>query len=501
MRLDFGEDRRRLAVTGELAAQATLQEDRQLALLAEVRFPQLGSGDAPEALPEAVLAGPGVEHVQVRVEMARQELDHRLTDPGRAVDAVRDREDPSVGDGLPGRVGRRRVELADGVGAGREAQAEGRHVELASVAVRPQSEIEHALHGHATGVEHRARHAPDEVGVEALVARRHRGVDGERGVALDPVERVAECEPVPDELAGPLGQQECRVPLVQVPDGRRHAERPQRTHATDAEDQLLVEPHLPAADVQDVRDGPVLDGVLAHVRVEQQHRDAADLRQPDRDRQLATGQLQLHVERQAVRALDAGQRQPAEVVVGVRVFLMAVGVDRLAEVALAVQQADADERQRHVACRLHVIPGEDAQAAGVDAEGLMDPVLGAEVGDGALELVAVAALEPVTRAVGHVAVEVDQHILVFGEEFLVVEKARPVGRAADDRDGVAIAVPRRPVDEAPEIARLGAPRPVEVVRQPSEALESRWERERGGRDRRDRDGVHGGASYRVISCS
>ena len=60
---------------------------------------------------------------------------------------------------------------------------------------------------------------------------------------------------------------------------------------------------------------------------------------------------------------------------------MTVGVDRLAEVAVLVEEADADERHGHVAGGLDVVAGEDAEAAGVDAQALVEAVLGAEVGD------------------------------------------------------------------------------------------------------------------------
>ena len=79
--------------------------------------------------------------------------------------------------------------------------------------------------------------------------------------------------------------------LVEVPDGRLEPERADRPDAADPEHQLLVEAHLAPADVQDVRDRPVGVGVLGHVGVEQQDRDAPDLRDPDGDRQVATGQL------------------------------------------------------------------------------------------------------------------------------------------------------------------------------------------------------------------
>ena len=81
---------------------------------------------------------------------------------------------------LPGRVGGLGVELAHGVRAVRQAQAEGGHVELAAVAVGAAADLEHALDRHAAGVraavavEERAGDAPHEVGVEPLVAGRDR---------------------------------------------------------------------------------------------------------------------------------------------------------------------------------------------------------------------------------------------------------------------------------------------------------------------------------------
>ena len=95
----------------------------------------------------------------------------------------------------------------------------------------------------------------------------------------------------------------------------------------------------------------------------------------------------------------------------------------------------------HVAGGLHVVAGEDAEAARVDAERLVEAVLGAEVGDRARRARRRTALEPVVRAVGHVLVELGEDVVVLGEELRVVEQAGPVGRAADDRDRVAVARP------------------------------------------------------------
>ena len=122
--------------------------------------------------------------------------------------------------------------------------------------------------------------------------------------------------------------------------------------------------------------------------------------------------------------LDARQRQAAQVVVGVVVLLVAVGVDRLAEVALAIEQADADERQGHVAGGLHVVAGEDAEAARSRCRatrGCRTRRRSRRSGP--------SSLSPCLRwnqwpgAVGHVAIEVGQDVVVLGQELLVVEEA------------------------------------------------------------------------------
>ena len=199
------------------------------------------------------------------------------------------------------------------------------------------------------------------------------------------------------------------------------------------------------------------------------------------------GSSTLTVSGPPVESWTRAERQPAQVVVGVVVLLVAVGVDRLAEVALAIEQPDADERQGHVAGRLHVVAGEDAEAARVDAERLVEAVLGAEVGDRAVQLVAVVALEPVVRRRWPCSWSKSaQDVVVLGQERRVVEQARPIGRAADDRDRVPVARPRRAVDRAEQGAGPRVPRPVEVVGEAPQAFEPGREREARSRAARGR---------------
>ena len=67
----------------------------------------------------------------------------------------------------------------------------------------------------------------------------------------------------------------------------------------------------------------------------------------------------------------------------VALLLPAVGVELLAEVALPVHQADADERDAEAAGRLQVVAGQHAETARVLGQGLGDAELGREVGHAA----------------------------------------------------------------------------------------------------------------------
>ena len=68
--------------------------------------------------------------------------------------------------------------------------------------------------------------------------------------------------------------------------------------------------------------------------------------------------------------------------------LPAVGVELLVEVALGVQQADADEGHAEVGRRLEMVAGQHAEAAGVLRQRLGEAELGGEVGDRAERRVA-----------------------------------------------------------------------------------------------------------------
>ena len=164
-----------------------------------------------------------------------------------------------------------------------------------------------------------------------------------------------------------------------------------------------------------------------------------------------------------------GHRRDRHVVeVGVEVLrvLVALGVDRLVEVALPIQQPDPDEGQQHVARRLAVVAGEDAEPARVDRQALVKSELGAEIRDevgGAQPLGAVAPQR--LRVVGVVgrqdAVEGAQECRVVGriDEPLLVDALQQRLRVVTHR------VPQLGIEAREELVRRPVPAVPEVARQ------------------------------------
>ena len=77
-------------------------------------------------------------------------------------------------------------------------------------------------------------------------------------------------------------------------------------------------------------------------------------------------------------------------------------VDPLAEVAAGVEEADSDQRDAELGRGLEVIAGEDAEAAGVDRQPLVDAELHAEVRDEQVVVLTPGALPPADGVGGHV---------------------------------------------------------------------------------------------------
>ena len=151
---------------------------------------------------------------------------------------------------------------------------------------------------------------------------------------------------------------------------------------------------LAAAAVEAVGDAAHLLGVRRRLGVQQQQRDAADVGDPHAGVQLpVAGQVERDLDRRAVGVAQEGEAEAVGVEQRVALALPAVVADRLAEVAGAIEEADAGERHAEVGRALEVVAREDAETARVLGERAVDAELGGEVRDVG-GLVTLEVLEP-----------------------------------------------------------------------------------------------------------
>ena len=461
-----------------------------------VRRPECDVVDLGHTVP-GVLAGP----LPVVADGAGQDLVHLGRHPGGAVDAVGDGPDrrlvlgdagPQVGEHLAADLA---VQGRHTVAALGQAHAHDRHVEaVGRLCAGPVAQRHERVHRDAALGGPAGEVLLHELAGELVDARGHGGVGGEDGAGTDGLERLAEREAVGLQVvADPLQSQEPGVALVGVEDRDVDAERGERPHAADAEQDLLAQPVLDVAAVEAVRDELQVLGVLGKVGVQQVERRAPHHGPPH----LGDERTATHVDRHP-HVLAQLEGHGVGVQVGEAFLLPPVGRERLPEVAVAVEEADGHERDAQVGRRLQVVAGEDAQAAGVLRDGLGDAELGREVGDDAVaERGAGRLLEPA------------------GEAFVGVEGRRGGGQPLEERRVggqlveaggadlgqdpprvVAALVPRLRVDRREQLAGRAVPRPAEVAGEPVERDERLRE---SGADGEAAEGLHSARGYRRSS--
>lgn len=233
---------------------------------------------------------------------------------------------------------------------------------------------------------------------------------------------------------------------------------------------------LAATAVEAVGDLALGGRVGLDVGVEQQQGYAPDLGLPDvRGEGAAAGQRQVDPAGGAVGLAEQGDGELVRVEQRVALLLPAVPVEGLAEVAVPVEEPDADDRDPEVAGGLEVVAGEDAEAAGVLGQRGGDPVLGREVGDGGGQrdvgplpgrLIPARAGQVLPQVVGEVA-EPAEEPPVGGE------RGEPGGRDLPEQPHRVLAGrgPDLRVHGPEEVPGLGVPGPAQVEGQLVQRLE------------------------------
>ena len=204
--------------------------------------------------------------------------------------------------------------------------------------------------------------------------------------------------------------------------------------------------------------------VVLHVRVEQQQRHPADVRHVDASDQLVVARhRQAHLRGGSVSLAKKRDRQTVGVQDRIGLLLPALTGELLPEVAVLVEQADADQRYAEVAGRLEVVAGEDAETTGVLRQHRGDAVLRGEVGDRLRRLGTGLLLEPAVA--GEVLLEVRVGQLEAAQEALVRGQLLEPGGGHRTQGLDRVTTARDPdlrVDGGEDVLRLGMPRPAQV---------------------------------------
>ncbi len=338
----------------------------------------------------------------------------------------------------------------------RSAYRERGHVEV----VRPRhlAERQQALRGNVMAPAEVREVRRDGLVAEVVVSCGHRRVRGEERVRCDRFERCVEVEALAHQHPDALDDQERGVTFVDVPHGGRDAHRFEDARTADAEHDLLLEADVVVAAVESMRDAAVAVAVLGQIGVEEVELHVPDSDVPYAHGERASGERDADAQLAAIGQAHRVHGEVGEVGIGVRRDLVAFGVELLLEVALAVQQSDADERKAQVARRLAVIAGEDAEAPGVDRQAFVEAELRAEVRH---EIVRAEGRHArAQRLRRDVRVERGQHAPEVAHEVLVLrngEQAPLVDPAQEGARALAAVLPQLDVHAPEELARGAIP--------------------------------------------
>ena len=238
----------------------------------------------------------------------------------------------------------------------------------------------------------------------------------------------------------------------------------QRLQTADAEQDFLLNAHAAVAAVQPGRDHAQVRLVIRYVAVEQVKFDAADLGQPDLGRKLPTPELYLNLQRIAEGIVDQRDRKLMEVVAGIAFELPAVLGQLLFEIALAVNQADTNQRNAEIRGRFEMVAGQYTQAARIDWQRLMNAEFGRKIRDHFVLAARKTFLVP--GATVQINVKRVDDALQLRHVGIVVGHLLQAVLADLPQHGdrvVVDALPQLDVQPAKKLARRVVPRPPEVV--------------------------------------
>jgi hypothetical protein len=177
------------------------------------------------------------------------------------------------------------------------------------------------------------------------------------------------------------------------------------------------------------------------------------------------------------RSRNRHQWRGADIVLDVAVFLPAIQRQPLVEVALTVEESDANYRHAKITRRFAMVPGQHAQTARIDGHGCVQAELGTEVGDRAAVEVRIVSRKPGIAVIGLLR-HAFHDVVIAAQELTVARAGRDARRvhAAEQLERVVPGVvPEGRVDGLEEVASLTIPAPPEVHRDSRKPFDAGWQ--------------------------
>ncbi len=267
-----------------------------------------------------------------------------------------------------------------------------------------------------------------------------------------------------DVVADTVQHHKRGVAFVEMPGGWLDAHRLERSHAADAEDDLLLDSRLAIAAVEARRELAIPGRVLFEIRIEEKELDAAEEHLPHGREDGTVAERHGDDAGAAIGANGLLDGRVGPVEPHVRFLLPAFLRHGLVKVPLRIHEADADERHAEVARFLAVVSGEHAKAAGIDRKRLVQRELGGEVGDRTFDVGEALVPPRIVRRARRVKTG-DGLVVELQEPFVLRPLLQDVRRdqAQHEHRVVRRLAPQRVVEPAEDLARPGVPRPPQIV--------------------------------------
>ena len=192
-----------------------------------------------------------------------------------------------------------------------------------------------------------------------------------------------------------------------------------------------------------------------------------------RTQSVITGQAIPQAHPLAACVTHRRDRQLSRVVVRIERGLAALRIQHLPEVALLVQQPDANHRHAEVAGGLELVAGDVAEPARVDRQRLAEQELHAEIRDAAQGRRRICLLEP-SGCLTRLALLSNQRLHLVAK-CRVATQLLELGRGSGLQDDPRAArqLPQLGLELVPQLVGAVVPRPAHVERQLSEVVGAR----------------------------